>query len=417
MKHHVKPHWPVAALLALTGLNLLDYLDRQVLAAVLTPLKDELHLTDAQLGSIAAAFMLGYFLTAPIFGWLGDRLPRKWLIAAGVIVWSLGTVLSGQAHGYAALVCFRVLVGFGEASFGTISPGWIADLFPPARRNNAISIFYLAIPIGSALGYIFGGIMAARYGWRSAFLWAGAPGLVLAGVLFWLREPARGESEPAKPKEADGSSAVEASGLYRDLLHYPDYVLVIAGYVAQTFAMGGFAFWAPTFLHRVHGLGLEAAGKFFGSSLVLTGLTATLIGGFLATSWQRRSATGYAWVLLISAVGAAPAAFAAFALHDLAAAKAALVIAMFFLFLSTGPVNTLILETVPVLMRARAMAASIFMIHMFGDLWSPQFVGWISDRVGDLRVAALWVLPVALVVSAAFWAWYLQHVRSRRALG
>jgi len=415
VKPHVKPHWPVAALLALTGLNLLDYLDRQVLAAVLTPLKDELHLSDAQLGSVAAAFMLGYFLTAPIFGWLGDRLPRKWLIAAGVIVWSLGTVLSGQAHGYGALVCFRVLVGFGEASFGTISPGWIADLFPPARRNNAISIFYLAIPIGSALGYIFGGIMAARYGWRTAFLWAGVPGLVLAGVLFWLREPARGESEPATEAAGEAPPATEASGLYRDLLHYPDYVLVIAGYVAQTFAMGGFAFWAPTFLHRVHGLDLEAAGKFFGSSLVLTGLTATLIGGFLATTWQRRSATGYAWVLLISAVGAAPAAFAAFALHDLAASKAALVTAMFFLFLSTGPVNTLILETVPVLMRARAMAASIFMIHMFGDLWSPQFVGWISDRVGDLRVAALWVLPIALVVSAAFWAWYLQHVRSRRA--
>lgn len=415
MNARVKPHWPVAALLALTGLNLLDYLDRQVLAAVLTPVKDELHLTDAQLGSIAAAFMLGYFLTAPIFGWLGDKLPRKWLIAAGVLVWSLGTVLSGQAHGYAALVCFRALVGFGEASFGTISPGWIADLFPPARRNNAISIFYLAIPIGSALGYIFGGIMAARFGWRSAFLWAGAPGLVLVSVLFWLREPARGESEPAGAAAPGSPEPIAPSGLYRDLLRFPAYLLVVAGYVAQTFAMGGFAFWAPTFLHRIHGLGLESAGTFFGSSLVLTGLTATLLGGFLATAWQRRTGTGYAWVLVISAVAAAPAAFAAFALPGLAAAKVALVVAMFFLFLSTGPVNTLILETVPVQMRARAMAASIFMIHMFGDLWSPQIVGKVSDRLGDLRLAALWVLPVALIFSAGFWAWYLHYVRTQRA--
>ena len=202
---------------------------------------------------------------------------------------------------------------------------------------------------------------------------------------------------------------------YRDLLHYPAYLLVIAGYVAQTFAMGGFAFWAPTFLHRVHGMDLASAGTFFGGSLVLTGLTATLLGGFLATAWQRRTGTGYAWVLLVSAVGAAPAAFAAFALQDLASAKLALIVCMFLLFLSTGPVNTLILETVPILMRARAMAASIFVIHMFGDLWSPQLVGALSDRWLDLRLAVLWVLPVALIVSAIFWAWLVRHTRAARA--
>ena len=414
VKPAAKPLWPVATLVALTGLNLLDYLDRQILAAVLTPLKDELHLSDEQLGTVGAAFMVGYFLTAPIFGWLGDRMSRTWLIAAGVLVWSLGTVLSGQAHGFAVLVCFRALVGFGEASFGTISPGWIADLFPPLRRNNAISIFYLAIPVGSALGYIFGGIMAVRYGWRTAFLWAGAPGLLLAFALLWLREPARGASDPAANPVPAPPARTGAYRFYRDLLNYPAYLLVIAGYVAQTFAMGGFAFWAPTFLHRVHGMGLEAAGTFFGGSLVLTGLTATLLGGFLATAWQRRTGTGYAWVLLISAVGAAPAAFAAFGLRDLAMAKAALIVAMFLLFLSTGPVNTLILETVPVLMRARAMAASIFMIHLFGDLWSSRLVGTLSDRLGDLRLAALWVLPVALIVSAGFWGWLLAHTRANR---
>ena len=146
---------------------------------------------------------------------------------------------------------------------------------------------------------------------------------------------------------------------------------------------------------------------------MLTGLTATLLGGFLATVWQRRTGTGYAWVLLISAVGAAPSAFAAFMLQDLAMAKLALIACMFLLFLSTGPVNTLILETVPVLMRARAMAASIFMIHMFGDLWSPQFIGLLSDRWENLRLAVLWILPAALIVSALFWGWLLQHTRGK----
>jgi len=411
VKNEAKPLWPVATLLALTGLNLLDYLDRQILAAVLTPVKEELHLTDSQLGTVGAAFMLGYFLTAPFFGWLGDRMPRKWLIAAGVLVWSLGTVFSGSAHGYVALVCFRMLVGFGEASFGTISPGWIADLFPPSRRNNAISIFYLAIPIGSALGYIFGGIMAARYGWRPAFLWAGLPGVLLAGTLFIFQEPARGASDPADEATPPPPAKSGRFRFYRDLLGYPAYLLVIAGYVAQTFAMGGFAFWAPTFLHRIHGMSLAVAGTFFGGSLVLTGLTATLLGGFVATLWQRRTGTGYSWILLISAMGAAPAAFLAFAVNDLAWSKAALIAAMFLLFLGTGPVNTLILETVPIVMRARAMAASIFVIHMFGDLWSPQFVGMLSDRWGDLRQATLWVLPGALLVCALFWGWLLQYTR------
>ncbi len=397
-----KPFWPVGSLVVLTGLNLLDYLDRQILAAVLTPIKDELGLSDEQLGTIQSAFMWGYFLTAPIFGYLGDRVPRRWLIVSGVLVWSFGTLMTGHVSALGALILFRVLVGFGEASFGTISPGWIADLFPAAKRNTAISIFYLAIPVGSALGYIMGGEIAARQGWRAAFLWAGYPGLLLAFLLFLLREPPRGAAEgPATsavaPDEYRGWRA------YLALLKFPRYLLVVGGYVAQTFAMGAFSLWAPTFLHRVHGMPVDKAATFFGLAVVLTGLTATLCGGLAATAWQRRTGRGYAWVLAIGASLAAPAAFAAFLLPDLVQAKVALAAAMFFLFLTVGPVNTLILETVPVTMRATAMAGSIFAIHMFGDLWSPRLVGLLSDRWGDLQRACLWVLPASLVVSAIIW--------------
>lgn len=410
-KRHV---WPVASLVVLLGLNLMDYLDRYLLAAVVTPLKEELHLDDGQLGTIATAFMLGYFLTAPIFGWLGDRMPRRWLVAAGVFVWSLGTLLSGHASGFASLVLFRVLVGFGEASFGTISPGWIADLFPPGKRNNAISLFYMAIPVGSALGYAIGGVMAVNFGWRSAFLWAGYPGLLLAFVLFLLPEPARGASDP-NPGAASSDPLPGGLRVYRELLKFPAYLLVISGYVAQTFAMGGFAFWAPTFLQRIHGMKVDDAGTFFGLSLALTGLTATLAGGFLATAWQRRTGTGYAWVLALSALIAAPAAFAAFMLPNPALARMALAVTMFLLFLTVGPVNTLILESVPANMRASAMAASIFAIHMFGDLWSAKLVGHLSDRWENLQQALLWVIPGALIVSAALWLWLLAHVRGSRA--
>lgn len=408
-----KPLWPIGSLIVLTGLNLLDYLDRQLLAAVLTPIKDELRLSDEQLGTIQSAFMWGYFLTSPIFGYLGDRVARRWLVAAGVFVWSLGTLMSGHVSALGALIFYRVLVGFGEASFGTISPGWVADLFPANRRNNAISIFYLAIPVGSAFGYIIGSAVAARYGWRAAFLWAGYPGLLLAFLLFLLKELLRGATE-----QAVGALKAEPPGgwrVYRELFGYPRYVLVIAGYVAQTFALGGFALWAPTFLYRVHHMGYEEAGRYFGLSLVVTGLVATLAGGFAATAWQRRTGTGYAWVLALSSLLTAPAAFVAFAAADLTISKIALAAAMFLIFLATGPVNTLILETVPVGMRASAMAGSIFSIHMFGDLWSPRLVGHLSDRWGDLQKAALWVLPGALVVSAFFWCWLVLWTKRENA--
>jgi MFS family permease len=427
-----KPAWPIASLIVLTGLNLLDYLDRQLLASVLPLLQKDLGLRDTQAGWVATAFMLGYFLTSPLFGYLGDRLPRRWLIAAGVFVWSLGTLLSGHASGYWSLLLFRVLVGFGEASFGTISPGWIADLFPPRRRNNAISWFYLAMPVGSALGYILGGWIAARHGWRAAFLFAGYPGLLLAFVLFLLREPKRGATE-ATP---DAISAIPQGwwsrfetapfpkivravarfmAPYFALFKFSSYALLILGFVAQTFAMGGFAFWAPTFLVRIHHMELSSATAFFGQSLVVTGLLATLGGGYLATAWQRRTGTGYSWVLALSAILAVPAAFAAFSLTDLAAAKVALVIAMFMLFLSTGPLNTLILETVPVRMRASAVAASIFCIHMFGDLWSQPFIGSLSDKWGNLQRACFWTLPGALVVSSIFWGWLVVWTKRAKA--
>jgi MFS transporter, Spinster family, sphingosine-1-phosphate transporter len=404
-----KPLWPIASLCVLTGLNLLDYIDRSLLSSVLALIQPALGIADDQAGAIGTAFMLGYFLTSPLFGYLGDRMPRRWLIAAGVFVWSLGTLFSGHAHGFVSLLCFRALVGFGEASFGTISPGWIADLFRPAQRNNAISAFYVAIPVGSALGYILGGSIAAHWGWRAAFYGAGYVGLALAFVLFLLREPPRGASELGGVAEAAQPVGWRA---YLELLKFPRYVLVVAGYIPQAFAMGGFQIWAPSFLIRVHHMELEAADHYFGLSVVVAGLLATVVGGYAATRWQRRTGTGYAWVLALSATAAAPTAFAAFMLPNLALAKMALTASVFLLFLTTGPLNTLILETVPVTMRAAAVAMSIFCIHLFGDLWSPTIVGVLSVRWNnDLQRAVLWTLPGALVVSAFFWCWLVARTR------
>jgi len=406
-----KPLSPAWILFILTGLNLFNYLDRYVLSAVLTPLQKDLGINDGQAGRLVTAFMLGYFVTSPVFGWLGDRCSRKWLIAAGIFVWSVGTVLTGFAATFAMMIAFRVLVGLGEASYATISPSLISDSFVPAKRNNALTIFYVAIPVGAALGTIIGGIIAAKWGWRHAFIWAGVPGLFLALVMLPFAELKRGQAEGKAAQAAKRPSVRDIVNLIR----IPDYVLVVFGYTAYTFALGAFAIWGPTFLHRTHGVAVEQAATFFGSVLVVAGLVGTLLGGFAATAWQKRNRAGYAWTLGLSVLVAVPLAFGAFLATSTFWSMSFLAAAMFFLFLPTGPVNTLILETVPVNLRASAMAISIFTIHLFGDMWSPEIVGRLADAAGGNLQKAVLILPVALIVASALWL--ALAVKTKRGAG
>ena len=379
----------------LTGLNLFNYLDRLILPAVLTPLRGDLHISDGESGRINSAFMLGYFLTAPIFGYLGDRISRKWLIALGIFIWSAGTVLSGFATGLGILLFYRILVGLGEASYATISPGLISDAYEPARRNNALTIFYVAIPVGGALGYGLGGLIEQHFGWRSAFFCAGLPGLLLALVLLPFGEPARGQAEG---KTVEKPHLREILGIFR----LPDFHLVIWGYVAYTFSLGAFAYWGPSFLVRVHGMPNHTADLFFSLVLFVAGLVGTFAGGFAATAWHKHNPAAYALVLGLSVLAAVPVAFAAFLTSSTTIAMTCLGVAMFLLFLSTGPVNTLILESVPANLRASAMAISIFMIHLFGDYRSSEIVGRLSDHWHNLQKAVL-ILPTVLILASLLW--------------
>jgi MFS transporter, Spinster family, sphingosine-1-phosphate transporter len=401
VKRELSPFW---TLFILTGLNLFNYLDRFVLSVVLPPLRQELRLDYDQAGTIGTAFMLGYFLTSPLFGYFGDRASRKWLIAIGIFVWSLGTVLTGFAHSYGELLFYRVLVGVGEASYATISPGIIADKFSGTKRNTALTIFYVAIPVGAALGNFVGGQIAAHASWREAFIWAGAPGLLLALVLLPFADPRRmGVVDARKPGMGDMIK----------LLFTPAYALVVLGYTAYTFALGGFQHWGATFLQEVHGLDVEYAGNFFGISLAVSGLIGTGIGGMVASALRRRTRAGYAVVLGVSVAAAVPVALAAFRAGTPGAAMALLAIAMFLLFLSTGPTNTLILEAAPAHLRAGAMAMSIFMIHAFGDLWSPKIIGH-AAKTSSLGQAMI-ILPIALLAAAALWlALAIQQHRAER---
>jgi len=387
------------ALLLLTGVNLLNYLDRFVVSALVESLRADFWLTDTRLGWLQPAFLVVYTVASPVFGALGDRRRRPPLLAVGIAIWSFATLLSGFARGYGGLFAARAVVGIGEAAYGTISPGLIADHYGPASRGRAYALFFAAIPVGSALGYVVGGLVDRTLGWRAAFWFAGAPGLVLAALCLRLRDPPRGAAE--SPWAAAGDGGIRAT--YRRLLANRPYVLTVLGYAAYTFAVGGMAFWMPAFLERTRGVPRAVATVQFGAVVVATGFLGTFAGGYLSDFLRRRFAQADLWVCGISALLAAPLALLVFTTARPGLYLVAMVAAQLLLFASTGPVNAAIVAEVPPAERASAVAISIFAIHLLGDVLSPPLIGFLSDR-SSLGQAVL-VVPVAVFAAGLVWSW------------
>jgi MFS family permease len=395
-----------SALAILTGLNLFNYLDRYVMAAVLPPLQKSLALSDGDAGWAASAFMLGYFVSAPFFGYLGDRFPRKFLMLGGVLIWSLATAASGLAHSFGELFAIRTVVGVGEACFVTLGPSWISDIFAATRRNTALTLFYIAIPVGSAIGFTLGGWFAQHGDWRGAFYYAGLPGVLLAISLLFLREPRRGESDGV----GTGTTATGVSEVFK-LLVNRRYNLLIGGYAALTFSIGAFGVWGPSFLNRIHHYPIGFASSVFGAMLAGAGLVATLVGGFTANALRRRFASGYVIVMAASLIFAAPISFFALMTANGTFSLVGMGVSMFFLFLPSGPISSEIFEIVPVHLRSSAMAVCTFAIHLFGDFGSPTIVGNLSAQAGGNLQRAVLLLPCVLVLGAMLWCTLIYYTR------
>lgn len=388
----------------LTLINLFNYLDRFVVAALEESLKaSDLHLSDFQLGSLMTGFIIVYMLTSPLFGTLGDRGSRTRLIALGVAVWSVATALGGFARGFASLFASRAAVGVGEAAYGTISPAMLADYYPKSRRGRVFAVFFSAIPIGSALGYVLGGLVDRHFGWRAAFFVAGLPGLLLAALVFTLKDPPRGIQDEgdlqlaAHPPAHRGGSP----GAYLDLLRNGPYRLTVLGYAAYTFAMGGMAFWLPGFLERVRGMPRQDATVTAGVILVVTGFTGTFLGGWLGDRLLVRLKQSYLWVSGAATLLAAPLAAVALTAKPHPLFIGSLVLAEVLLFMSTGPINSAIVNVVAPGERASAVALSILAIHILGDVPSPPLIGALSDATSLER--ALLLVPVAIAVGGLIW--------------
>jgi MFS family permease len=382
--------YPRTALALLTALNLLNYIDRSVLYAVQDLVKAEFHRSDAAFGLLTSVFFIFYMCAAPFMGPLAKRFSRKSVIIAGAWVWSGATLLTAFTHDFTGLLIRHTLVGIGEVSFVVLSPTFVADMFPESQRGRVMGIFYLAIPVGTALGYVLGGLMGPAYGWRAPFYVGAAPGAFLALLLLFIPEPALGQFDHLE-KSPDRDTL---KGLARN----PAFLTATFGMAMMTFALGGLQVWMPTFLHRVHDYTLGQANNLFGLSIAVNGLVASLAGGWLSDALLRKTRTAHYLVSAVSLALGIPAMW--IAIHAAGNRMVvAIFLAEFLLLLNTGPLNAAVINSVGAHIRAAALAVNIFIFHLLGDVPSAWLIGYVSDRY-SLRLA--FVAPVvATALSSA----------------
>jgi len=391
------------ALVLLLAINLFNYLDRYILAAV-EPLiaahffsaADENAM--AKTGALATAFLVSYMLLAPVFGWLADRFPRWWIVAGGVGLWSLASGWSGMATTFGMLIWTRVFVGIGEAAYGPAAPTIISDLYPVEKRGRMLSFFYLAIPVGSALGYAFGGAVGQHLGWRWPFYLVTIPGLVLAGLCLLMRDPRA--AQRAVKKEPMKLADVLA------LFRIRSYVFNTAAMTAMTFAIGGIAFWLPRYLYKDRAAdfgGAPSLGQInliFGGVMVVAGLCATLLGGWVGDRLRVRYPSAYFLVSGFGMLLAFPCTL--LMLHTpFPTAWIFVFLAIFFLFFNTGPANAALANVTPPETRATAFALNILMIHALGDAISPPLIGAIAGKT-SMNLAFMGV-SATMVLASALW--------------
>ncbi len=413
----------ISALVLLLTINLFNYIDRYVLAAVEPELSRVFGLTGGQSGLLASMFLLAYMFGAPVLGRMAERYSRWKIIAFSVAVWSLASCASGFAVGFHMLLVCRIIVGLGEAGYGPAAPALISDYFSVEKRGRVMALFYLAIPVGSALGYVFGGQINKVWGWRWAF-WVFVPlELVLALFCYLRRDPRPTVAAALQPKRSFIADA-------RTLLRIPSYLLNTAAMTAMTFAIGGISFWIPKYMTGRLALqqGLDIftpAGRFandvayktlladvnttFGIIVVIAGIVSTFMGGWLCDKLRPKFRGAYLLISGLAILVAFPCTLAML-WTPFPFAWVAVFGSVFFLFFNTGPANTALANVTSSSMRSTAFALNIFIIHALGDAISPPLVGWVTEKT--TWDTAFMLVSLMMVLASVLWligSRYLAH--------
>ncbi len=441
----------------LTVVNLLNYLDRNVVYAVFEPIKRDLQISDAQLGWLGSAYIIVLSLAALPLGVIGDLRSRRSVITLGVAVWSAATTAGGFVRQFWELFTCRALVGFGEAGYAPASQAIIAQYFWGRRRAFAIGVYSVGMALGGVLGIWFGGVIAERYGWRWAFIWMGVPGLLLALLASRLRELGRrppppmletlrrwgqhgmqGITQYVLPLAFEGipsqfgtavfgvgvsigiawtvwrlvplavrrttAAGAVAAGAFDDfqdaaalVLRTPTLIWIFLGGAMVTFAVNGLIAWAAAFMQRTHGLSVARVGAEFGLWALSGGVLGALVGGRLADRLQQRWRGGRVLASGAGFVLGAPVCAALLLVHDLRW-FAPLILATYFLYTwYNGPLAAVILDVVPPAVQASVLGAFVLFSHLAGDALAPPLIGYLSDRTGNLRTAMLLLPAVGLL--------------------
>jgi len=397
------------ALALLLGINLFNYIDRFVLAAVEPSIRAAFFAPGdpnamAITGTLAPAFLITYMLSAPVLGFLADRISRWLIVGVCAIFWSFATAASGFALTFTALFITRVFVGIGEGGYGPAAPTILADYFAVGMRGRIMAIFCGAIPVGSALGYVLGGLIDHHLGWRWAFYLVAIPGIILGLVCLSQKDP---RTRTALEKQRRGARKEE----YLALLRNRSFVINCLAQTAMTFALGGLAFWMSAYL-IFRKQPPELGTTIFGGITVIAGLLSTLLGGFVADRLQKRFRGSY---FLVSGVGMILAFPLCIAMLYTPFPLAWVFVfgAVFFVFLNTGPSNAALANVVGSKIRASAFALNILIIHLFGDALSPPLLGGVAGHF-DMTMAFL-VVSGAMLISGIIWLFGMKYLAADTA--
>ncbi len=396
MSEELKSSHARRSLVLLVAINLFNYIDRQVLAAVEPNIRDTFFSRGdvnamATTGLLGTAFLVTYMISAPLLGWIADRFSRWIIVGVAIVLWSLASGASGLATTFGMLLLMRVFVGIGEGGYGPAAPTILADLYPLEKRGRILAIFCAAIPVGSALGYVLGGIVSAHLGWRWAFYLVTPPGVLLGALCFFQRDPRAAAS-------GRGQKAQAGFREYRELFRTRSYVFNCLAQTAFTFAIGGLGFWVAAYL-RYRGQP-DSDKAYFGLITVVAGLSSTLLGGWIADRLRSRYAGSYFLVSSIGMLLAFPFFLAALYV-PFPLAWAFMFVAIFFAFLNTGPSNTALANVARPSVRATAFAMNILVIHLLGDAAAFPAIGYIAGH-SNMNVAFL-VVSGMMLLSGLFW--------------
>ena len=399
------------ALGLLLTINLFNYIDRQVLAAVEPEIRSAFFAPGdvnamTKTGLLGTAFLVTYMFSAPVLGFLADRMSRWVIVGSAVILWSLASGGSGLAATFTVLFATRICVGIGEGGYGPAAPTILADLYPIEIRGRVMAMFCAAIPVGSALGYVLGGQVSAHLGWRWAFYMVAPPGLLLGLLCFWQRDPRVASHHLMQQTKRRGLKN------YLKLFQTRSYLANCIAQTLMTFAAGGLGYWVSAYL-TFRNQSPAAGRTIFGLITVVAGLSSTIIGGIIADKLRPRFPSSYFWVSGIGMLIACP--FFVVSLYiPFPGAWVAMFLAIFMLFLNTGPSNTALANVSLPAVRATAFAVNIFIIHALGDVQAFWMLGYIGGH-SNIRVAFLFVSAIILASGVAwiFGAKYLPEDTAR----